>query len=303
MWLSMSTTSLPDTTVGTRNAEIGEAFHTFTAGEPPWGFHNFYALKPLPMDLFEQGRVSLRMSARLRLEDGVTPPANTDANDADFNFEYDLKATSPDWLAVSDGAKAVSPWQLFGGYEWRLLVHRHLKEGEPYSFNIFLECGGPLDPSPPALHANAQGQLESTVVVAAGVTEATNESEGETSGAIRDEYAGTPVVAPARLTVPLSGVKSLLTEALRENVGVSAAPGSGANAVRHNVPTTPLPGLVSLQMDVPGLRREIVGLRAELNTLRREIREGRDRLDNLTIYLGDRFGELGRFLSSSPRSP
>lgn len=62
----------------------------------------------------------------------------------EFIFEYRLQ----NWGAT-DAVKVRSPYEYFGGYQWRLLIFPR-GNGSETDISIYLECGGPKEPPPPA---------------------------------------------------------------------------------------------------------------------------------------------------------
>lgn len=90
-------------------------------------------------------------------------------------FDYVLRS----WLSIAE-VKVRSPWEYFGGYQWRLLVFPR-GNGSETDISIYLECGGPKEP--PAPDTAAPDALGAAAATAEGVAEGAMEDENDMPGA------------------------------------------------------------------------------------------------------------------------
>jgi hypothetical protein len=68
------------------------------------------------------------------------PPMDVDSEEKqDLRFDFAMT----NFLSIEE-PRVYSPWRLFGGFKWRLLVFPHGNQIDS-DMSLYLECGGPAD--------------------------------------------------------------------------------------------------------------------------------------------------------------
>lgn len=116
------------------------------------------ALEPAPLDPSPDDPESVPTPAPTPSPTPHSAGMDTDDN-RDTEFVYVLRR----YNQIPE-TKVYSPWHIFGGFRWRLLIFPKGNQSSSHDLSVYLECGGPSSRVPGAQHFGTAANGKETVV-------------------------------------------------------------------------------------------------------------------------------------------